>query len=314
MKTDQDCNQSPPVSSVWREPQIITGRNKPPLRAGGTIPANAKSGTQGGAEADPMRKPVSNRRRIPDDDACQSDGDPLPAKWPTVRTGQSSAPDRSATDATVVSTKGAGPVLPNNGELSPEEREKLHNCERIIERGLTTFVEVGRAILEIRDQRLYRETHSTFEEYCRERLRISPRRAYQLGAAAEVVANLQNVNNCSHSEESASEPSTEVADSAIPANEAQARELAKLPPHDQKIVWHAAVQAAPVGKPTATCIRQRVEDHVRRNKPKQTPPKAPPDAKQAGSNRQPRLAAFDPVNESAKVISYLERQRKRGPT
>ena len=98
-------------------------------------------------------------------------------------------------------------MLLNNGELSAEEREKLHNCEGIIERGLTRFVEVGRAILTIRDQRLYRETHSTFEEYCRERLRISPRRAYQLGAAAEVVANLQNVNNCSHSEESASEPS-----------------------------------------------------------------------------------------------------------
>src|SRR5947207_8107221 len=151
MKTDQDCNQSPSALSARREPQIITGRNKPPLRAGGTIPANAKSETLGRTDADPMRKPVSNRRRIPNDDACQSDGDPLPAKLPTVLTGQSNAPDRSATDATVSSTKGAGPVLPNNGELSPEEREKLHKCERIIERGLTTFVQVGRAILAIND-------------------------------------------------------------------------------------------------------------------------------------------------------------------
>ncbi len=32
-----------------------------------------------------------------------------------------------------------------------------------------TFYEVGNALLQIRDERLYRQTHSTFEEYCREK-------------------------------------------------------------------------------------------------------------------------------------------------
>ena len=100
----------------------------------------------------------------------------------------------------------------------------------------------------------------------------------------------------------------------MPVNEAQARELAKLPPSDQKVAWRAAVQAAPDGKPTATFIRQRVEDHLRGNKPKQTPPKAPTDAKQAGSTREPGLPSFDPVKEVKKVIGYLERQRERWPT
>ena len=45
----------------------------------------------------------------------------------------------------------------------------LPELERVIERGQQTFIEVGRALLEIRDRRLYRETHATFEAYCRER-------------------------------------------------------------------------------------------------------------------------------------------------
>ena len=45
----------------------------------------------------------------------------------------------------------------------------LTECEAVIERGLRTFVEVGEALLRIRDERLYRETHGTFEDYCRER-------------------------------------------------------------------------------------------------------------------------------------------------
>lgn len=34
---------------------------------------------------------------------------------------------------------------------------------------MRTFVEVGTALLRIRDERLYRTTYSTFEDYCRER-------------------------------------------------------------------------------------------------------------------------------------------------
>jgi hypothetical protein len=46
---------------------------------------------------------------------------------------------------------------------------RLGELEVVIERGKSAFVKVGLALLEIRDARLYRETHGTFEEYCRER-------------------------------------------------------------------------------------------------------------------------------------------------
>jgi hypothetical protein len=45
-------------------------------------------------------------------------------------------------------------------------------------------------LLEIRDGRLYRETHGTFDDYCREGWGFSRHRASQLITAAEVVGEL----------------------------------------------------------------------------------------------------------------------------
>jgi hypothetical protein len=71
-------------------------------------------------------------------------------------------------------------------ELTAPERQRLAELEAVIERGLDTFAEVGRALLEIRDARLYRETHATFEAYLRERWGMSRQRGYQLMDAARV--------------------------------------------------------------------------------------------------------------------------------
>jgi hypothetical protein len=38
-----------------------------------------------------------------------------------------------------------------------------------IDGGIKTFIEVGSALLEIRDDRLYRESYGTFDDYCRVR-------------------------------------------------------------------------------------------------------------------------------------------------
>lgn len=118
--------------------------------------------------------------------------------------------------------------------------ERLVECERVIERGLNTFVEVGAALLEIRDNRLYREGYPTFEEYCRNRWGFTRMRATQLIGAAEVV---QNVNNCLQT----------------PANEAQARPLVGLPADTQMQVWQQVVETAPEGKITGAFVQDVVE-------------------------------------------------------
>ncbi len=50
-------------------------------------------------------------------------------------------------------------------ELTEGELEDKHRLELKVERA---FVEAGKALRELRDRRLYRNTHKTFEEYCRQ--------------------------------------------------------------------------------------------------------------------------------------------------
>jgi hypothetical protein len=56
-----------------------------------------------------------------------------------------------------------------DGPLSPIEAQTLEHYERIIDQGIKTFVQVGHALVIIRDERLYREQYQTFEDYLRQR-------------------------------------------------------------------------------------------------------------------------------------------------
>jgi hypothetical protein len=51
--------------------------------------------------------------------------------------------------------------------LTDEERANLFACEIVIESGWQTFVQVGLALAQIRDGRLYKEEYHTFQAYCR---------------------------------------------------------------------------------------------------------------------------------------------------
>jgi len=75
-------------------------------------------------------------------------------------------------------------VISSGGEVSGLGLDEL---EVVIERGQQTFIEVGRALMEIRDRRLYRETHATFEAYCGERWGWTRQRANQQIDAACVA-------------------------------------------------------------------------------------------------------------------------------
>lgn len=109
--------------------------------------------------------------------------------------------------------------------LSEGEISKLAECEGIIRRGIKTFVEVGDALLTIRDQRLYREQFKTFEAYCREQWGFSRSHANRLIESACVVENLAPMG-------------------AKPQSERQVRPLAKLPPSEQPKAWQAANEKA----------------------------------------------------------------------
>ena len=49
--------------------------------------------------------------------------------------------------------------------LTDSEKVRFKECESVIKKGIGTFLEVGRALAEIHDNRLYRETHKSFKKY-----------------------------------------------------------------------------------------------------------------------------------------------------
>lgn len=121
------------------------------------------------------------------------------------------------------------------------EKNNLTELEVIIEKGMKTFYEVGFALMQIRDNRLYRETHRTFEEYCKEKWKFTKSRANQLIAASEVNENLTTIV-------------------AKPLNEAQARPLTSLPLEQQREVYQKTVETAPEGKVTARDIKKKIRE------------------------------------------------------
>lgn len=121
---------------------------------------------------------------------------------------------------------------------------RLQQCEVVIEKGLQTFTNVGNALLEIRDSRLYKETYDTFEDYCRERWGMVASRARQLIAASEIVSNLQSVTNVT----------------LLPTTESQTRPLSSLEPEQQLEAWAKAIETAPEGKITAAHVQSVVDE------------------------------------------------------
>lgn len=138
--------------------------------------------------------------------------------------------------------------------LNGNERAELIRHEEIIARARSAFMEAGKALTAIRDSRLYRETHATFEDYCRERWQFEKSQVYRLMDSAAVAANLAVEMS----------PIGEV----LPINEAQARPLAKLDPEEQREVWAEVVETAPrndSGEPQITA--RQVEAAIERRSP-----------------------------------------------
>ncbi|GEE00231.1 hypothetical protein nbrc107696_46060 [Gordonia spumicola] len=130
----------------------------------------------------------------------------------------------------------------------PEGALALDEQEQVIERGLQSFIEIGRALATIRDGRLYLHKYSSFEAYCRSRWNLTRKRAYDLMSAATVVDGMEAALDMAMSP---------IGDTTLPANEGQARELAGLDPAEAVGVMNE-VNDETGGKPTAAAIRDAV--------------------------------------------------------
>lgn len=119
--------------------------------------------------------------------------------------------------------------------LTAYETKELAALEAIVENGVKTFLQVGEALLKIREKRLYRGTHATFDAYCREHWAMSKTHANRVIASAAVAKNLAPLG-------------------VKPTSEAQVRVLSSLPSESQRKVWKQAEKATG-GHPEAITAR-----------------------------------------------------------
>jgi hypothetical protein len=116
-------------------------------------------------------------------------------------------------------------------QLTENEKVELETLEGIIQREMGSFINVGRALETIRDQRLYREEFKTFAAYCREKWGVSKDHATRLITGSKIADNLiPRGILCTPCE-------------IKPTSEFQIRPLSGLEPAQQVEVWEEAVRS-----------------------------------------------------------------------
>ena len=116
-----------------------------------------------------------------------------------------------------------------NESLSEPERERLEQCENAVRIGEKTFLAVGNALVIIRDERLYRETHADFGDYLKENFpRIGSNRRY----ADYLIEGAKTAKVI------------EEAGLPEPQSERSLRPLSAIPMEQRGEVWETATQIA----------------------------------------------------------------------
>ncbi|WP_347242557.1 hypothetical protein [Nostoc sp. FACHB-888] len=124
------------------------------------------------------------------------------------------------------------------------------------------FFEAGKALTELRDRRLYRSTHKTFEEYCRDRFGHSRQQSNYLIAAAGVYENLTTIGCQNVADENLTTNGSQI----LPTSERQVRPMTKLEPQQQQEVWLRAVELAGGKVLTGRIVKDVVQRIMERTK------------------------------------------------
>jgi hypothetical protein len=138
--------------------------------------------------------------------------------------------------------------------LSVVERRSLESLEKVIESGVESFLATGSALKEIRDRRLYREDHKTFEHYLKMKWGFERAHAYRLIDASGVKADL-----------------SPIGDKITKANEikteGQLRELTSVPHESLEDVVKKAAEIAGDAPLTAKVLKEAREQVLEPTEP-----------------------------------------------
>ena len=137
--------------------------------------------------------------------------------------------------------------------LSSQELIELEKHEAVISKGKKIFLEVGKALLAIHDQRLYRAQYPSFEEYCDKKWNLGPSHAYRLMESTITYDQISPIGETANQR---------------PINESQLRPLTGLPPDTKRAAYAAAVKDAGVKPVTAKHVAKAAAQFKKSDPPK----------------------------------------------
>ena len=124
-----------------------------------------------------------------------------PASRAAVQPAERPSPDSAGSavhGGTTVISPGTLPApyaATGDGQLTGSEHDDLAACEAALDNLRLAFWAAGKALQTIRDARLYRETHETFEDYVEDRWDMSRPQAYRLIAAWPLAERLSPIGD-----------------------------------------------------------------------------------------------------------------------
>ena len=119
--------------------------------------------------------------------------------------------------------------------LTAEEKQRLVTLEKVIDAKLGDFFEVGGALMEIKNNELFRETHRNFNAYCQDHWGFGRSYANKLIGSAERIQLLPE-------------------GLPKPANEFQIRPFLKLEPEEFPQKWQTIIESTGAGKVTSKIV------------------------------------------------------------
>ena len=124
--------------------------------------------------------------------------------------------------------------------LTEDEQGELENLKEIVREGFDKAILGNTALRRIRDRRLWRHTHKSFNDFCKDELDLSEQRVSQVLQCADEIAMLSGM----------------VDQKIIPDSERAIRELRKVKPDNKVAVLLLASEKANGGRPNSTTIEE----------------------------------------------------------
>lgn len=153
-----------------------------------------------------------------------------------------------------------------NGELSDNEIAERAELEKGVDDAILSIratCRMGDRLLKIlHDKKLYRNTHKTWDAYCKERFGFTKGQANRRISFANLIENLEEVAiNQSLTDGSSKQGDLVPVGIILPDREGQARPLLKLEtPEQQHQAWKRAQEATGAEQPPATAVAKAVKE------------------------------------------------------